>query len=405
MAKAGLFTLPRLRSGEEAESERHATWLELFYDLVFVAAVAQLAGTLSNDYSPAGMLRFGALFVPVWWAWVGHTYYLTRFDTEDLGHRLMTMAQMAAAASLAVHVPGALGATSAGFALSYAMVRFILVAEYLRAGRHIKAVRPLTSRYAAGFGAAASLWALSLLVPLPWRFGLWGSALAIDLLTPMTAGQLHVRFPPHLMHLPERFGLFTIIVIGEAVVGVVIGIGPNGLTLWSGITGFMGLLVAFALWWGYFEGAKGAAVRALSVRSHVRRYQLWIYAHLPLLMGITATAVGVKHVLHLPPGQALRFPEGWLLCLSAAASVLALNAIFLAAYSGSTRRLHRFLIPYYVIALLGIGTGSVSSALPGIATLGTLTILCVAQIFYSLREMPAVDTGEKGPSREIGVNH
>lgn len=153
MPKRGLFNTPRLRTGQEAESERHASWLELFYDLVFVAAVSQLATSLSGDYSWLGMLRFSALFIPVWWAWVGHTFYLTRFDTDDLGHRLMTMAEMAAAASLAVHVPAALGASSAGFALSYAAVRFILVAEYLRAWHHIPAVRPLTGRYAAGFGA------------------------------------------------------------------------------------------------------------------------------------------------------------------------------------------------------------------------------------------------------------
>lgn len=391
MQKSGLFTVPRLRSGEEAESERHATWLELFYDLIFVAAVAQLAGNLSDDYTPLGMLRFSVLFVPVWWAWVGHTYYLTRFDTEDMTHRLLTMAQMAAAASLAVHVPEALSTTSVGFAMSYAVVRGILVAEYLRAGHHIEAVRPLTRRYATGFGAAALLWFASVLVPVPWRFAVWGGALIVDILTPMTAGQLHVRFPPHLMHLPERFGLFTIIVIGEAVVSVVMGVGKDGLTLWTGIAGFMGLLVAFALWWGYFEGAKGAAVRALSERSHVRRYQLWIYSHLPLLMGITATAVGVKHVLRTPPVNALHFPEGWLLCLSVALSVLSLNSIFLASFVGSTRYLHRFLIPQYVIALLGILTGAVSSTLPGVAILGILTILCTAQIFYSLREMPTAD--------------
>ena len=391
MPRLELFKPPRLRSGKEAEIERHVTWLELFYDLIFVAAVAQLARSLSDDYSWSGILRFIVIFVPVWWAWVGHTFYLTRFDTEDVGHRLLTMAQMAAAASLAVHVPAALGATSAGFALSYAAVRFILVAEYLRAGLHIKVVRPLTSRYAAGFGCAASLWAVSALVPDPWRFGLWGVALAVDFLTPLTAGQLHVNFPPHLMHLPERFGLFTIIVIGEAVVSVVMGIGTGGLTFGSGMVGIMGLLVAFALWWGYFEGAKGAAVLALSASRHLWRYQQWLYSHLPLLMGITATAVGIKHIIRLPPGAALTFPEGWLLSLSVAASVLSLNAIFLAAFTGKTRHLHRFLIPHYVIAFLGIATGTVSSIMPGIALLGILTILCVAQIIFSLRPMPSAD--------------
>jgi low temperature requirement protein LtrA len=190
------------------------------------------------------------------------------------------------------------------------------------------------------------------------------------------------------MHLPERFGLFTIIVIGEAVAEVVTGINPEGLTLESGVAGIMGLLVAFALWWGYFEGAKGAAVRVLSAGSHVRRYQLWLYSHLPLLMGITATAVGVRHVIRQATSEVLPLQEGWLLCLSVALSVLSLNAIFLAAFTGRTRQLHHFLIPYYIIAFLGIITGTVSGVLPGIALLGILTLLSVAQICFSLREMP-----------------
>jgi low temperature requirement protein LtrA len=390
----GLIKPPTLRSGQDAETERHATWLELFYDLVFVAAVSQLATSLLEDYSWAGSFRFCVLFVPVWWAWVGHTFYLTRFDTADAGHRLLTLAQMAAAASMAVHVPGALGANSAGFALSYATVRFILVAEYLRAGWHIQAVRPLTNRYSAGFGAAAFLWGISALVPAPWRFGLWGTALLVDFLTPLTAGELHVQFPPHLMHLPERFGLFTIIVIGEAVASIVFGISRTGLTAVSAAAGLMGLLVAFSLWWEYFEGAKGAAVRVLRARNHVRSYQQWLYAHLPLLMGMTAIGVGIKRVILLGPHDPLPFPEGWLLSCSIGACALALNTIFLAGFTGGSPHLHRFLLPHYAIALLGIGTGALSSALPGIAVLGLLTFLCMAQIFFSLRKMPLVQSDE-----------
>jgi hypothetical protein len=108
-------------------------------------------------------------------------------------------------------------------------------------------------------------------------------------------------------------------------------------------------------------------------------------------MGITATAVGVRHVIRLAPLDALPISEGWLLSLSVAVSVLALNAIFLAAYTGKTRQLHRFLIPHYVIAFLGVATGAVSGLLPGIALLGILTLLSVAQIFFSLRELPSAD--------------
>lgn len=383
--KKGLIKPPTLRSADKTEVERHATWLELFYDLVFVASISQLATRLSADFSPAGTCRFAVLFIPVWWAWVGHTFYLSRFDTEDLGHRLLTMLQMMAVASLAVHVPDALGSTSTGFALSYAAVRFILVAEYIRAGRHIPAVLPLTSRYVRGFGTAASLWALSVLTPPPWRFWLWGMALVVDFAAPLTAGQLHIRFPPHLSHLPERFGLFTIIVIGEAVASVVFGIGRTGLTMVSALTGLMGMLIAFAFWWGYFEGAKGAMTRRLQASEHVKYYQQWIYAHLPMLMGITAVAVGIKHIITLQSTESLPVSEGWLLCSSMGVAVLALSAIFLA----STREheagfMRRLALPYYLIAFLGIAAGSLSSRLPGVAILGILTLLCIAQVVVSL---------------------
>ena len=385
MLRKGIIKPPALRSAEAAETERHATWLELFYDLNFVAAISQLAARLGADYSPTGIFRFAVLFVPVWWAWAGHTFYLSRFDTEDLVHRLLTMLQMTAVASLAIHVPDALESTSAGFALSYAAVRLILVAEYVRAGRHIPVVRPLTKRYVRGFGAAAALWALSVQVPLPWRFWIWGVAMAVDFAAPLTAGRLHVQFPPHLSHLPERFGLFTIIVIGEAVVSVVSGIGRTGLTFVSAGAGFMGLLISFALWWGYFEGARGAMTRRLKERQHLKYYQQWLYAHLPLLMGITAVAVGIRHVISLQPTEPLHASEGWLLCSSVGMTVLALSAIFVASAQEQEGRVIRSLTrTYYLIAFLGIATGSMSSRLPGVAILGILTLLCIAQIVVSL---------------------
>lgn len=93
------------------------------------------------------------------------TFFATRFDTDDLGHRILTLLQMMAAAAMAVNVPDALGKTSAGFALSYAAIRFILVIEYFRVGRHISSARPLTKRYLIGFTSAAVIWTVSAFVP------------------------------------------------------------------------------------------------------------------------------------------------------------------------------------------------------------------------------------------------
>lgn len=97
---------------EVSKAEWHATWLELFFDLIFVVAIAQLAHNLNQDISLSGFLGFVVLFVPVWWAWVGATFYANRFDTDDLCHRLLTAIQIIAVAALAVNIHDGLGKTS-----------------------------------------------------------------------------------------------------------------------------------------------------------------------------------------------------------------------------------------------------------------------------------------------------
>jgi low temperature requirement protein LtrA len=370
--------------------ERHATWLELLYDLIFAAAISQLAIGLGARYNLRGFLDFAVLFIPVWWAWVGQTFYLTRFDTDDTGHRLLTMAQIIAVAFLAVNIPGALSITTIGFALSYAAVRFILVFEYIRAALYIPSVRPLINRYIAGFGTAATLWAVSTLVPTPYRFGLWIIAVVVDFMAPLTAGRLHAELPPHLAHLPERFGQFTIIVIGEAILSVVIGIEVSGLKISSGVAGILGLLIAFTLWWGYFEGVKGAETRVLQSMQDVVRYQEWLYSHLPLVMAIASVAVGISHIIPLGFQEILPVQQALILSFSLGVSMLALSTLFLSAYpSHAGTSIHRLAIPHYIIAFLTIGIGALGAFLAGIIILAILTFLGILQVAYSIRVIKA----------------
>jgi low temperature requirement protein LtrA len=155
---------------ENIEKERHASWLENFYDLIVAIVVFQLSSILNHNVSVSGFLAFIALFIPVFWSWIGVTFYNSRFETDDLGHRLLTLLQMAAAAFMAVCVSDGLGKYSSGFALSYAATRAVLVIEYLRTGRSLPATRPLVKRYSIGFSVAAVLWFISALVPPPFRF-------------------------------------------------------------------------------------------------------------------------------------------------------------------------------------------------------------------------------------------
>lgn len=169
---------------------------------------------------------------------------------------------MIAVVALAVNIHGAFGATADGFALSYGAIRGVLILKYVRAYRAVSDARPLTRRYAIGFGAGAGIWAVSTLVSPPTQIILWGLGLAVSFSTVLTAGRHHIDFAPHHEHLPERFGLFTIIVLGESFIGVVGGVAGRDWTISAGLIAAFGVALAFSLWWIYFEHVGSGAIEA-----------------------------------------------------------------------------------------------------------------------------------------------
>lgn len=381
MAKL-MFRPPRLRINEGGEEERHATWMELFYDLLFAAVVAQLSLQLSHDLSPFGILRFVLLFIPVWWAWIGQAFYATRFDTDDLGHRLFVIAQMFAVAAMAVTIHEGFSQGSAGFALSYAAVRFILVGEYIGADVFVPAARKIIRRYEIGFGLAATIWLISAFVAPPYRFVLWGLGMLIDFATPLTAGMLHAKLAPHAVHLPERFACFTLIVLGESITGVVSGLGliHQQWTLTSAVAAMLGLSLAFSLWWVYFDNIDASPIRAARTGGHIWIYQTWLYAHLPLVIGLTATAVGVQYVVISPQDLALPPGERWLICGGVALVLLSLGLIHLTTTLSRPRpRNFNHAIYHFSIAVVLLTLGALSAFRP-LILIALLALACAAQV-------------------------
>lgn len=385
------ITVPVLRYKGDSTDEKHADWLELLFDLIFVAAISQIALDLSNNYTVITFLESLPLFFAIWWGWAGHTFYLDRFGTDDIFSRIVTMVQMVIVASLAVNVKDALTTTGAGFAISYALLRFILVGEYLWVGRKLPGARPLTNRYSIGFGIAASIWFISAFVPDPYRFALWVLALLIDFLTPFTAGEIHINFPPHPTHLPERFGLFTIIVIGEAIVSLVVTVTSIGSDFITEMMGLMGLIIAFALWWGYFEEAGGAEERVEERGDQIAKYELWLYSHFPFMLGVVGAAAGIKHVIKLPLGSELPVSDTWIMCISLALALISISLIFISSFKWEDCKsslLIAYRTPYYIVIVLVIATGFLSLFVPGFTILLILTLLCIINVIISLRETP-----------------
>lgn len=317
---------PRLRTIEE-EGERSATWLELFYDLVFVAVVAALGIRLLADSSPMGWLSYAAYFVLVWWLWASHTFYADRFDTDDLVYRMLAATQMVTLVLLAASVSTESSGSTAVFAAMYAAARIILLVLYARVYRHVDEAKTLVRGYLIGFGAAALLWLVSIVVPEPARFWLWGIAFAIDVATPFIMRKDQASVPLDVSHLPERFGLFTILVLGETIVAVTVGLGHVEWQVATVITGVLGILLASGIWWIHFDNLDGFVVRRRGA-AKAWRPTVWIYTHLPLAIGIAMVGVGVEHaIIGADHDHDYGAPERWVLVAGVAIAFAAIATI------------------------------------------------------------------------------
>ena len=376
-----MMTPLRIRS--TGESGRKVTWLELFFDLIFVAAVAQVAAPLHHEYSLAGLFRFAPLFVLIWWAWTGHTVFSTRFDTDDVIQRGLTLLQMFAVAAMAANAKDALDSrSSAGFAAAYAAVRFILVAQYFRA-RRVPGARALATHYCVGHGVAAILWLASALVDAPLRYWIWAVACVVDLGTPWTAVRHTVRTPPDAAHLPERFGLFTLILLGESVVAVMRGMeSQDDWTPAAATSAFLGMGICFLIWWWYFDGALGASERPIRSRREAVRVHLWSYAHLPLALGIVVAGVGIERIVTAAARMDMAIGESLLLL-----GAIALVMLAMAAIEATSARRHATwagaLGPSLALCLATPAVGMLFGSPVGLVV--TVAASCLGQLALSLR--------------------
>ena len=321
---ARLLEPPRLRtSGRDAGEERRATWLELFFDLVFVAAVGQLANALSAEPTPARFFEFLALFAPVWWAWMGFTFYANRFDTDDLPYRLLTLLAMFLVAVLSTTIGAVFHGSSTGFALAYLCARLILLVLYERARRHVPEARRLATIFLVAFGVATGFWIVSLALPAPGRYVLWGVALALELAAPLFAWRQLPQAPIHPRHIPERFGLLTLIVLGESVLGVVLGIAHVPWGAASGAAAAAGFVAAAALWWIYFEFLDETTIGARGIFGGLT----YTYMHFPIVVGLAAMGAGVKLAILSAGGEARYDDTSWILCAGLGLTMVGLGAI------------------------------------------------------------------------------
>jgi low temperature requirement protein LtrA len=377
---------PTLAVGED----RSASRLELFFDLAYVLVVMQLVLAFTEDLTWSGLLILLGLFVVLWLSWMGFTLYANRFDTDDVVFRIAKLTATLAIAGCAASASDAVGAYALPFAACYLAGRLILLGLYLRAWRHVAEARPTINVYLACIAASATLWAVSLAIPSPTRYVLWGVAVLVDALGPPLATLRSDKLPLHIEHLPERFGLLVILVLGEALGGVVRGVHDAS---WSGpaaLAGLTGFVLIAALWWIYFDVGADQSADDLAETEAAEaepsddavdeRHDLFVYGHLPLTFGIVLAGVGLEELV-LHPDTPVPSTYGWLL---AGGAVLFLLGIVMVV--GGTARRWRSVWPWPLAAVPLVPLAALLSDLTSTSLLGlSAAILAGAAVIGTLR--------------------
>jgi low temperature requirement protein LtrA len=289
---------PREIEPEVESEETEVTPLELFFDLVFVFALTQVTGFMSDDPTWAGVGRGLLILAALWWTWGAYAWLTNEIDPDEGSARLAMFAAMAAMFVAALAVPHAFDSDAVLFGLSYFAVRALHIVLFAEASPHV-GVREAAFRLARTAIPGPALLIVAGFADGWAEIALWLTALAIDYLGPYVFG---VRgFVVSAEHFAERYGLIVIIALGESIVAI--GIGAAGIALGPTvvIAAILGVVLACALWWAYFDVVAVVARRKLmEARGHDRARMardVFSYLHLPMFAGIVLVALGLKKVL------------------------------------------------------------------------------------------------------------
>jgi low temperature requirement protein LtrA len=277
------------------EPHRVATPLELFFDLCIVVAVARAASGLHHDVAEDHIAHaipaYFVVFFAIWWAWMNFTWFASAYDTDDDVYRVTTLVQIAGALVMASGVPRAFEDNDLTLiTYGYVLMRLAMVAQWLRASHTDPARRECARRYALGVGVLLLGWLGRLLLPDELAVPAQVLLVVLELSVPVWAERAG-RTTWHPRHIAERYGLFTIIVLGESVLAASIAV-QFAVDTHGGDFGLLsvaaaGILIVFAMWWLYFD--RPARDLLVSLRTAI----FWGYGHYLVFTSAAAVGAGI----------------------------------------------------------------------------------------------------------------
>jgi low temperature requirement protein LtrA len=368
-------------ASQSAHVEQRVTPLELFFDLVFVFALTQVTGLLADDPSWEGLGRGLLMLAALWWAWAAYAWLTNTIDPDENVARLTVFAAMGAMLVASLAVPEAFGDEALVFALAYFVVRVMHIALYAHGTRDDPDVLGAVLRMTPTAIAGPALIVGGALLDPPAREAVWAVALLIDYLGVLIGRAEGWKVSPG--HFAERHGLIIIIAIGESIVSVGAGASTD---LDAGViaAGLLGLTIACALWWQYFDVVAVVAERKLHEATGAARAaqarDSYSYLHLPMVAGIILFAFGIKKILG-DTGEPLKSVPAVALCGGLALYYLAHVALRLRNVHTLAKR--RLVTAAALIALIPLAIEIDALAALGIATAITTTLVVYEVIRFA----------------------
>jgi len=361
---------------EPVEVEQQVTPLELFFDLVFVFAITQVTGFVSADATWTRLIEGLAILAVLWFAWEAYVWLANSAASDEGAVRVVLLFAMGALLILSLAVPRAFGDDGLVFGVAYFVVRAAHICAYLIVARGDEQLRGVVLRLATTVLPGAALLVVAGALDGTAQALCWVGALAIDYGGLMVRGVQGWRVAAK--HFAERHGLIIIIALGESIVAL--GVGAGGLELDAGLitAALLGIAIAGAMWWAYFDLVALVAERRLRTAPRDEQVRIardsFTYLHLPMVAGIVVFALGVKktlahvdHELDTVPAVAL--------CGGAAVYFLALSAF-------KRRNIGSFNYPRLVAASALIVLAPIATAIPALLALGLVAAISVALVSY-----------------------
>jgi low temperature requirement protein LtrA len=374
MATAIRTRAPRL-SAVRREGERVMP-LELFFDLVFVLAITQCTALMSNQPTWGGLAQAMLVLGVLWWSWTGYAWLTSVVDPEEGAVRIAIFAAMAAFLIVAICVPESFDSLALEFALAYGAVRTAHIALFLLASRDDPALHQSVIGLAASTAIGVGLLVGASFLDGFAQGGLWALALLLDMGGPYFFGAEGWKLVPG--HFAERHGLIIIIALGESIVAIGVGADAH-LTLGITAAAVLGIAVAAALWWIYFDIVALVSARRLIRATEGReRNELardsYSYLHFPLVAGVVLAALGLK--------KTLGHVDDPLDTVPAFALLAGVSAYLLGLVAFRYRHVHTINRQRLLLALVLLALLPVAIEVPALAILALVTVLLWAMIVY-----------------------